>query len=218
MTDALNNPTTARKVSRKWPIVSGATAVVLVLVLGAIIAIRGNIALEADAEWMQEILEHRNPAWEVPSLVMNSVGGGWFAFALPLAGIIVFLVLRRPWSALFVGLASAISAIIVQLIKALYGRPRPVDQIVLIDSGSFPSGHTANAATLAVVVALLFPKAIVWFLGAVYVVLMLLSRTYLGVHWLSDTIGGLVLGAAVAIIVWAPLASRLQHERETKLR
>jgi membrane-associated phospholipid phosphatase len=218
MTDALNNPTTARKVSRKWPIISGATAVVLVLVLGAIIAIRGNIALEADAEWMQEILEHRNPAWEVPSLIMNSVGGGWFAFALPLAGIILFLVLRRPWSALFVGLASAISAIIVQLIKALYGRPRPVDQIVLIDSGSFPSGHTANAATLAVVVALLFPKAIVWFLGAVYVVLMLLSRTYLGVHWLSDTIGGLVLGAAVAIIVWAPLASRLQHERETKLR
>jgi undecaprenyl-diphosphatase len=42
---------------------------------------------------------------------------------------------------------------------------------------------------------------------------MLLSRTYLGVHWLSDTIGGVLLGVAVAVIVWAPFASRIQRER-----
>ena len=42
---------------------------------------------------------------------------------------------------------------------------------------------------------------------------MALSRTYLGAHWLSDTIGGLILGAGIAVIVWAPLAYRLARER-----
>jgi len=208
MTDAA----TARTISRRWPLISGITGVGLVLILGAIIFIRGNIALEADAEWMEEILEHRHPAWEVPSLVMNFIGAGWFAFAVPIVGIIVLLVRRERWSALYVALAIGISAALVQAIKAFFERPRPVDQIVLIDSGSFPSGHTANAATLAVVAAILFPRLWVWIVAPIYVIAMLLSRTYLGVHWLSDTVGGLVLGAAVAIIIWAPLASRLHRE------
>jgi membrane-associated phospholipid phosphatase len=47
----------------------------------------------------------------------------------------------------------------------------------------------------------------------VWALAMALSRTYLGAHWLSDTIGGLILGAGVAVIVWAPLAYRLARER-----
>lgn len=43
---------------------------------------------------------------------------------------------------------------------------------------------------------------------------MMLSRTYLGAHWISDTIGGLLIALGIAIIIWAPLASRLQRERE----
>jgi undecaprenyl-diphosphatase len=41
---------------------------------------------------------------------------------------------------------------------------------------------------------------------------MAVSRTYLGAHWLSDTIGGILLGAGVAVIVWAPLAYKLAEE------
>jgi undecaprenyl-diphosphatase len=41
---------------------------------------------------------------------------------------------------------------------------------------------------------------------------MAVSRTYLGAHWISDTIGGLLLGAGVAVIVWTPLAYRLAAE------
>jgi undecaprenyl-diphosphatase len=84
--------------------------------------------------------------------------------------------------------------------------------LVQSDPGSFPSGHTANAATMVVVFCILFPRVWVWCAGVVWAVLMAISRTYLGAHWLSDTIGGLVLGAGVAVIVWAPLAYRLAKE------
>jgi len=212
MTDA----TTARNISRRWPLISSSAAVLLVIALGVIIALRGNGALEPDTEWMDEILEHRNPIWEVPSLIMNYIGAGWFAIALPAVIAAILLYVRRRWSALFLVLASLVSAGTVQLMKVLVGRPRPEFQIVQVDSGSFPSGHSANAATIAAVLVILFPRVWVWVVGILYTVAMMLSRTYLGVHWVSDTIGGLLLGVAITVIIWAPLASRIQRERARK--
>ena len=204
------------KVSRRWPLVSGVIAIVSAVLLGVIIAIRGNLPFEADAEWMEEILEHRNPFWEVPSLVMNFLGGGWFAFALPAAIVVLLCVRRRLWSALFLGVSSVASALLVQLLKGVIGRPRPEDMLVTADFGSFPSGHSANAATLVVCLGIILRRVWVWAAGAAYVVLMMLSRTYLGAHWVSDTVGGLLLGVAVALVVWAPLARRLRIESERR--
>ena len=193
---------------------SGVVAILLAASLGAIIAIRGNAPFEGDLEWMEEIIEHRNPFWEVPSLVMNFLGGGWFAFALPAAIIVVLCVRRWFWSALFLAISSVASALLVQLLKGVIGRPRPEEMLVVSDFGSFPSGHAANAATLAVCLGLIFWRAWVWVAGVCYVVLMMLSRTYLGAHWVSDTVGGLLVGVAVALIVWAPLAHKLRRETQ----
>jgi membrane-associated phospholipid phosphatase len=200
------------KVSRRWPLVSGVVAIVAAVLLGIIIVIRGNLPFEADAEWMEEIIEHRNPVWEVPSLVMNFLGGGWFAYLLPLVIVVVLCVLRRFWGAIFLAVASILSAGVVQLLKELVGRPRPEDMLVVSDFGSFPSGHSANAATLVVCLAIIVHRAWVWVVGVAYVILMMVSRTYLGAHWVSDAIGGALLGVAVALIVWAPLARKLRVE------
>ena len=193
---------------------SGVVAIALAVSLGALIAIRGNTPFEGDLEWMEEIIEHRNPVWEVPSLVMNFLGGGWFAFALPAAIVVALCVRRWFWSALFLGVSSVASALLVQLLKGVVGRPRPEEMLVVSDFGSFPSGHSANAATLAVCLGLIFWRVWVWIAGAVYVMLMMLSRTYLGAHWISDTVGGLLVGVAVALIVWAPLAHKLRRETQ----
>jgi membrane-associated phospholipid phosphatase len=200
------------KVARRWPVVSAVIAITLAALLGLIIAIRGNLPFEGDAEWMEEIIEHRHPAWEAPSLVMNFLGGGWFAYLLPAAVAIVLCVLRRYWSALFLAVASVASALVVQVLKSLVGRPRPEDMLVVSDFGSFPSGHSANAATLVVCLAIILRRAWVWVAGTVYVLLMMVSRTYLGAHWVSDTIGGALLGVGAALIVWAPLARKLRLE------
>ena len=205
----------AAKVSRRWPLISGAIAVLLVAGMGALIAYRaGNLPFDFDTEWMEEIVEHRSPLWEFPALVMNHVGGGIFgALILPLLIIATLCILRRFWAALFFAIASVLSAGLVQLLKNIFERPRPEEILVAADLGSFPSGHVANAATMAVVLGFIVRRLWVWIAGLAYTIVMLLSRNYLGAHWLSDTIGGLVLGAAVAVIVWAPLAHKLYRER-----
>ena len=204
----------SRRIARRWPLISGGIAVLLAFLLGALILTRGNgRPIEADAEWMEEILEHRSPVWEVPALVMNFLGAGIAGvIVIPVLILVGLLLLRRPWAALFYLLATLISSGLVQLLKTLFDRARPEDMIITSDHGSFPSGHVANAATMAMALAIIFPWLWVWIAGAVYTVVMMISRTYLGAHWLTDTIGGLFLGVGVAVLVWAPFAAKLDGE------
>jgi undecaprenyl-diphosphatase len=145
---------------------------------------------------------------------MNVIGGGLIgALLVPIAITVTFCVLRRWSAALYFLLATVVSAGLVQLLKNVYDRPRPIDILVTSDLGSFPSGHVANAATMAVVLGVILQRKWVWVVGVIYAIAMMISRTYLGAHWLSDTIGGLVLGAAVGFGFAAPFAHRLHVER-----
>ncbi|WP_434316591.1 phosphatase PAP2 family protein [Leifsonia sp. P73] len=204
---------TAARIQRRWPLISASVAIGLVLVMGAIIAFRPTEPFVLDLKWMAEVVEHRSPVWTVPALFFNWVGGGIVgSVVIPVLIFLLLLAFRRPWGAGFFAIASVVSVICVQLLKHTVGRARPSEILVVSDPGSFPSGHTANAATMAVVFGILFPRVWVWCVGGAWAILMAISRTYLGAHWLSDTIGGLLLGAGVAVIVWAPLAYKLAEE------
>ncbi|MEO5534213.1 MAG: phosphatase PAP2 family protein [Pseudolysinimonas sp.] len=208
-------PEVPRRVARFWPFISAALALVLTGALAAVIFYRENDKpFGFELEWMGEIVEHRAPFWTVPALVFNAIGGGLIGIlVVPLAVLALLLLWRRPWSALFFFLAVILSAAVVQGVKVLVGRPRPLDILVTPDFGSFPSGHSANAAVIATVIGIILTRRWVWIVGATYTAAMMLSRTYLGAHWISDTIGGVLIGAGVAIIVWAPLAARVDAER-----
>ncbi|MBN9188854.1 MAG: phosphatase PAP2 family protein, partial [Microbacterium sp.] len=89
---------------------------------------------------------------------------------------------------------------------------RPENIIVISDFGSFPSGHVANAATIAAVAFVLFPRVWTAVAGAAWVVLMAFSRTYLHAHWLSDTLGGALIGCGAALLVAAAFSGPLLRE------
>ncbi len=207
---------TARRVSRRWPVVSAVVALVLVVLLGLLIVYRGiDKPFGFELEWMEELVDNRNPFWTGLALVFNYLGGGITAILIvPLLIIGGLLLWRRPWAALYFAIAILASVLVVQLLKKLIGRSRPDEILVNPDFGSFPSGHSANAALIATALGIVFWRAWIWAAGAVYTVGMMLSRTYLGAHWISDTIGGLLVGAGVAVIVWAPFADRLARERD----
>jgi membrane-associated phospholipid phosphatase len=75
--------------------------------------------------------------------------------------------------------------------------------------GSFPSDHAALAFALATGISLLLP--FVGALAVVYVTLLVcLPRVYLGIHWMTDILGGAAIGAATAWVLTRPaIRSRL---------
>ncbi|GAA5096289.1 hypothetical protein GCM10025760_29610 [Microbacterium yannicii] len=203
------------KIARLWWVVSAAAALLLVVLLGAVIFYRqADKPFGFEVEWMGELVEARAPVFTVPALVLNWIGGGISGVVIvPLVVIAGLVIWRRPWAALYFVCATIASALVVLVVKNLVGRPRPTDILVTADVGSFPSGHSANAALMATTLGIIFWRTWVWIVGAAYTLLMMLSRTYLGAHWISDTVGGMLVGVGLAVIIWAPFAFVLYRER-----
>lgn len=197
--------------SRRPYVLAGIVAIALTVALGLLAAVRATVAV--DESWMDEMLEWRGRFGEQLGRVFDMLGGGWFAILVVPIGVgVAFVFAHRPWSALVFVLGSAVAAIACQGLKALFGRARPDEILLSLDNGSFPSGHTTNAAVIAVSLGLLLRRAWVWVLGMLYLVAMAVSRTYLGAHWLTDTLGGALLGAGVAVLAWCVLLPRVRLE------
>jgi len=93
-------------------------------------------------------------------------------------------------------------------LKLVVARARPVvaDPVSSAPGYSFPSGHVANAATAStVLVILLWPllprrsRPYAVGLAAVVILLTALDRVYLGVHYPSDTVAGILVGCGIAV-------------------
>ncbi len=181
---------------------AGSACLALAVLLGAALTwiLAGDVPA-VDAWWSATIAGMRTDAAAAAASVLDRIGGGWVAILVIPAVIVAGLLLaRRPAAALLAAGAFAASALVVQALKHLFDRVRPEDMLVLSDHGSFPSGHAANAATIAVVMWMLFPRLWVGLAGVLWVLVMAWSRTMLSAHWLTDVIGGVVLGAGVALL------------------
>ncbi len=204
--------------------VAGIVLIALACGLGAWVYQRGPSPFALDVWWNGLFAAAPSQPLLVFALTMDEIGGHLTAvLIIPLGGALALFLFGRRWSALYFVAASAGSAVLVQVLKHTFGRARPEDILVLSDYGSFPSGHTANAATIAVVAAVVFPHAWVRVVGVAWVVLMAFSRTYLHAHWLSDTAGGALVGAGAALLLAAAFsrlrardADRLQLRRERR--
>jgi membrane-associated phospholipid phosphatase len=136
---------------------------------------------------------------------MTTPGGAAFRLVVFLA-VLAWLFRRRQWPvAAWILTAVVVIGPLTSLLKELFGRIRPDfdEGGARVDSLSFPSGHSSGIATLVTVALVLAwpvlaPRARrLWAaLGVAVVVLVGLTRMLLGVHYLSDVVGGWALGLA----------------------
>lgn len=140
-------------------------------------------------------------------------GSGYIVWPL-VAVVCLGLAAARHRSELLVILVAAlVLAVAVPELKDAIERPRPPDGLVATSSYSFPSGHAAHGAWyvfLALLVVYLAPglrhPKLLLGTATVFCVLIGFSRIYLGVHYLSDVIGGWALALA-AFTLW-PVVQR----------
>ena len=98
------------------------------------------------------------------------------------------------------------SAYINSVAKALAGQPRPFEfdprAKKLVEAGGFglPSGHTQSTVTIWGYIAARFKNRRVQILAAFLIIMIPLSRIYLGVHFPTDIIGGYILGIVILYI------------------
>ncbi|MFF8787705.1 phosphatase PAP2 family protein [Streptomyces sp. NPDC015125] len=123
--------------------------------------------------------------------------------------VVVCLLVRRGERrlALWVAATALTGTALQQAVKALVGRDRPVwpDPVAAAHYAAFPSGHALSALVTGALVLWLLRLAgarPLWRRTArvvvgVSVVGVSFTRLYLGVHWLSDVVGGWLLGGAL---------------------
>lgn len=139
--------------------------------------------------------------------------------------LLAWLMYKRYWYVAihwFVILALSGGAIFE--VKNIFFSPRPGGTLNYLHDSSFPSGHTAFSLSLmgfwAVIVARELKPSRRWipyFSIAIVVFSILLSRLYLGAHWLTDVFGGFLLGLFLVLIMAISYRRRHLYKNEFSL-
>lgn len=145
--------------------------------------------------------------------VWSALSGPWLVHPMVLGVTLLLLARGRVTSrAVAVPLVGALGWALGTVAKQLVERPRPTEAVVDVSSWSYPSGHSSNIALGAVLlVALLSTVRAAWIrwgatvLVVAVVILTAADRLVLGVHYPSDVLAGLAMGAAMALVGLAVL-------------
>jgi len=156
----------------------------------------------------------RNPGLNGVSVDVTALGSGTVLSLLTTCLVLFTYFQRRYFLALHIFSAGAGAGLLTHFLKHHFGRSRPdaLFQLVEVQGFSYPSGHSMASAAVYFTLAIVFcsqfksklPRLII---GALFVLIIFsigASRMYLGVHYFSDVLAGILIG-----ISWASLLTGL---------
>ena len=155
-----------------------------------------------------------NPFFDQFFKLNTLLGDGWMTIMV-VCGMLFF----KFRYAVLTAFAYAYSSMAVQILKILFNAPRPIkffegiapirtiDGYAMHEWNSFPSGHTASAFTLAVVLSYILPYKNSHLILVPLAVLTAFSRVYLAQHFMED----IIAGSLIAVIMTLQLIYWLEH-------
>ncbi|MGW1408963.1 phosphatase PAP2 family protein [Streptomyces sp. NPDC002403] len=199
--------------SRVTPFGAGAVCALLALAVLILVAVRWSPLMTLDRDVADAL--HRRAVTEPGLVHVNRILTDWAWDPWTMRALITVAVVALWWRgarvlALWVAATSVLSALVQQGLKSAVGRERPhwPDPVDSAHYAAFPSGHAMTAmVSFGLLLWLLrrygagprlWRTALV--VACVSVVGVGLTRLYLGVHWLSDVLGGWLFGAALVAL------------------
>lgn len=151
---------------------------------------------------------------------ITNAGSVPFTTGLVVLASVILLLRRQWWRMLELVFASAAGGLLVLALKGLFQRARPLERLVDAHGYSFPSGHAFGSMVFfGMLVRLawisrmpLFGRISATLLCMLAILLIGISRVYLGVHWLTDILGGFTAG-----FIWLVASVIIIHLVEKRL-
>jgi membrane-associated phospholipid phosphatase len=194
---------------------SAALLLIPFVLLAALVAVRWGPLHEVDGSITADLHEaaHASPALTTAMTWVTNIFQP-NVFRLAVLALVIWLVRRGARrTALWAAVTMIAGGILGGLLKLLFSRDRPefLDPVGSAVGYAFPSGHALNSVLGVAVFVMVFPK-----LKALWIIppVTALSRVFLGVHWTSDVIAALLLGAAVVLVTARVLHLDPDRERE----
>ena len=184
---------------------------VLTLTVGGVKLIEDVVAKESgpvDETILWFIRDHVPAALNGFFAVVTFSGSARFLMPVAVVAAIALLVARRHSEAVLVGASVLTATLVVWGMKAIVGRARPaLWEAQWYWGSSFPSGHTLSTAAFATAAALcvarIWPRAgtLAMALAVLWTSVVAVSRLVLGVHWPSDVLAAMCLGAFIPLLI-----------------
>lgn len=143
--------------------------------------------------------------FKIPSLIATEALGAAYPIILCIAIPAFYKRFRLAWL-FFVTVGG--TGVMMEFFKLIAKEPRPAallygnlhQRAIEVGLNSFPSGHMAVATAMALTLLLILPKAWRW-VAVAWMVIVGVSRIYLGVHTLGDVVGGFAIALSVFCVI-----------------
>lgn len=154
---------------------------------------------------------------------ITNFGSAWWLISLSIISLVLFWIFKNKLIGFFIVLNLAISGALNQLLKNIVQRPRPTEYRLIDESGySFPSGHSmVSAAFYGLFIYLIFKniknryvKCISITILSILILLIGMSRIYLGVHYTSDVLAGFLISISYLIIYTSIINDYLEESKK----
>lgn len=170
--------------------------------------VRERDTLPFDETVLRAVNSVASPLLDAMAVAITQLGGVIGVLAITAGAVLILWGrgLHKKALLLLIGVGGGV--ILNVLLKAIFQRDRPQlwERIVTENSYSFPSGHAMASSALALSLIVLFwPTKWRWLvviIASLYMIVIALTRLYLGVHYPTDILAGwMVSGAWVALVM-----------------